>query len=75
MDDYWFHEYIVSLLSVEEHVSIDELLGKQEPGVCYVQEDGYMKDSVDGGTKPELPSFTSSLHEKNAASYEKSLLP
>ncbi|XP_045819392.1 protein lin-54 homolog [Trifolium pratense] len=73
-DDYWFHEYIVSLLSVEEAVPIDELLGKQEPGVGYVQ-DGYMKDSVDVGTKPELPSCTSSLHEKNAASYQKSLLP
>ncbi|WJX20909.1 hypothetical protein P8452_10396 [Trifolium repens] len=66
-DDYWFHEYIVSLLSVEEPVSIDELLGKQETGVGYVQENG--------GTKPELPSYTSSLHEKNAASNENALLP
>ncbi|GAU15553.1 hypothetical protein TSUD_45900 [Trifolium subterraneum] len=34
-DDYWFHEYIVSLLSVEEAVSIDELLGKKEPDAGY----------------------------------------
>ncbi|WJX14685.1 hypothetical protein P8452_04906 [Trifolium repens] len=66
-DDYWFHEYIVSLLSVEEPVSIDELLGKQETGIGYVQQDG--------GTKPELPSYTSSLHEMNAASNENALLP
>ncbi|PNX60573.1 hypothetical protein L195_g051998, partial [Trifolium pratense] len=31
-DDYRFHEYIVSLLSVEEAVSIDELLGYVQDG-------------------------------------------
>ncbi|MCI75405.1 hypothetical protein A2U01_0096674, partial [Trifolium medium] len=44
-DDYSFHKHILSLLSVEEPVSIDELLGKQEPDAGYLQ-DGASTNSV-----------------------------
>jgi len=47
-DDYLFHLLIYSLLFVEKHVDIDELLGHEQ--------DGSRKDSVAGERKPEVSS-------------------